>query len=50
MEKEDLKIKIANLNHDVSSLIASINHARKTGKFDVFKILVSFVFHSNIVF
>ena len=35
MEKDDLKLKVANLTHDVSSLIASINHARKTGKFDV---------------
>jgi hypothetical protein len=48
MEKEDLKIKIANLNHDVSSLIASINHARKTGKFDVINRLILNFFYMNI--
>ena len=34
MEKEDLKLKLANLNHDVSCLISAICNAKKTGKFE----------------
>ena len=35
LEKEDMKLKLANLNHDVSCLISAFNNAKKTGKFEV---------------
>lgn len=36
LEKEDMKLKIANLNHDISCLIASFYNAKKSGKFEVY--------------
>jgi hypothetical protein len=35
LEKEDMKLKLANLNHDISCLIAAFNSAKKTGRFEV---------------
>ena len=37
LEKEDMKLKLANLNHDISCLIAAFNIAKKTGRFEVVK-------------
>lgn len=36
LEKEDMNLKLANLNHDISCLISAFNNAKKTGKFEVF--------------
>lgn len=35
LEKEDMKLKLANLNHDISCLISAFNNAKKSGKFEV---------------
>ena len=37
LEKEDTKLKLENLNHDVSCLISAFNNAKKSGKFEVFR-------------
>ena len=34
-EKDELKQKISNLNHDVVCLISAFNNAKKTGRFEV---------------
>ncbi len=51
LEKEDMKLKLANLNHDVSCLIAAFNNAKKTGRFEVgdFEIKI-YYFHEFIHF
>ncbi|CAF0935384.1 unnamed protein product [Brachionus calyciflorus] len=35
LEKEDMNVKLANLNHDISCLLSAFNQAKKTGNFDL---------------
>ncbi len=35
LEKEDIKLKLANMNHDVTCLLAAFNNAKTTGKFEL---------------
>lgn len=35
LEKEDMKLKQANLNHDVSCLISAFQNAKSSGKFEL---------------
>lgn len=35
LEKEDMKLKLANLNHDVSCLISAFVSAKNSGKFEL---------------
>ncbi len=40
LEKEDMRLKIANLNHDITCLLTAFNSAKKTGKFELRNIML----------
>jgi hypothetical protein len=35
LEKEDIKLKLANMNHDVTCLLTAFNNAKSSGKFEL---------------
>jgi len=35
LDKEDMKLKLANLNHDISCLLSAFSIAKKTGRFEL---------------
>lgn len=35
LEKEDIKLKLANMNHDVTCLLTAFNTAKTSGKFEL---------------
>ena len=40
LDKEDMKLKLANLNHDISCLLSAFSIAKKTGKFELKTVLL----------